>query len=65
MTAFCGLVARRSGGVGGSRVAGNYDFVILVTLLAFVVGASLAWYLPQAAANRRQQPRAESKRRRS
>ena len=60
VTGFCGLVAAPVWlELGGSSVAGNYDFVILVTLLGFVVGASLAWYLPQAAANRRQQPRAE------
>lgn len=53
VTGLCGLVAGPVWlALGGSTAAQNFDFVILVTLLGVVVGASLAWYLPQAAANR-------------
>jgi uncharacterized protein (DUF2384 family) len=46
----------------GGAVAGNADFIILVTLFTAVVGASLSWYLPQAAASRRYEPMAEAQR---
>jgi uncharacterized protein (DUF2384 family) len=41
-------------------VVGNVDFIALATLFTAVVGASLAWYLPQAAASRRYDPMAEA-----
>jgi len=42
-------------------VTANIDFMVLVTLFGAVVGASLAWYLPKAAASRRCDPLAEAK----
>jgi hypothetical protein len=45
--------------LGGGSAAENCDFVILVTLLGLVVGASLAWYLPKAAANHRSKVKAQ------
>jgi hypothetical protein len=54
VTALCGLVAAPVWlRLGDGNAMDNCDFVILVTLLGLVVGASLAWYLPKAAANRR------------
>jgi membrane associated rhomboid family serine protease len=54
VTALCGLVAAPVWlALGGASAMGNFDFVILVALLGLIVGASLAWYLPQTAANRR------------
>jgi Protein of unknown function (DUF2384) len=44
----------------GGGVVGNVDFIALATLSTAVVGASLAWYLPQAAASRRYDPMAEA-----
>ena len=44
----------------GGGVVGNVDFIALATLFTAVVGASLAWYLPQAAASRRYDPMAEA-----
>ena len=53
-TTLCGLVAAPVWlALGGVSAMGNFDFVILVALLGLIVGGSLAWYLPQAAANRR------------
>ena len=54
VTALCGLVAAPVWlALGAVSALGNFDFVILVALLGLIVGGSLAWYLPQAAANRR------------
>jgi hypothetical protein len=54
VTALCGLVAAPVWlTLGGGNATDDCDFIILVTLLGSVVGASLAWYLPRAAANRR------------
>ncbi|HEY6255718.1 MAG TPA: hypothetical protein VIY51_07980 [Xanthobacteraceae bacterium] len=61
VTALCGLVATPVWLALGGAVAGNVDFIVLVTLFAAVVGASLAWYLPQAAASRRYDPMAEAR----
>lgn len=60
VTALCGLVATPVWLALGGAVAGNADFIVLVTLFGAVVGASLAWYLPQAAASRRSDPMAEA-----
>jgi hypothetical protein len=60
VTALCGLVTIRVWLRLGGAAAGNADFIALVTLFAAVVGASLAWYLPQAAASRRYDPMAEA-----
>jgi hypothetical protein len=62
VTALCGLVATQVWLALGDAVGGNSDFVILVTLFAAVAGASLSWYLPQAAASRRCDPMAEAQR---
>jgi hypothetical protein len=60
VTALCGLVAAPVWlALGGGSAAENCDFVILVTLLGLVVGASLAWYLPKAAANHRSKVKAQ------
>jgi hypothetical protein len=61
VTALCGLVATPVWLALGGAVAGNFDFIALVTLFGAVVGASLAWYLPQAAASRRYDPMAEAR----
>jgi hypothetical protein len=61
VTALCGLVATPVWLALGATVVGNFDFIALVTLFAAVVGASLAWYLPQAAASRRYDPMAEAR----
>ncbi|WP_407154285.1 antitoxin Xre/MbcA/ParS toxin-binding domain-containing protein [Bradyrhizobium sp. STM 3557] len=61
VTALCGLVATLAWLALGGAVAGNADFVALATLFTAVVGASLAWYLPQAAASRRCDPMAEAR----
>lgn len=61
VTALCGLVAAPVWLALGGAVAGNVDFIVLVTLFGAVVGASLAWYLPQAAASRRYDPMTEAK----
>jgi hypothetical protein len=60
VTALCGLVATQVWLALGGAVEGNADFIILVTLFGAVVGASLAWYLPQAAASGRRDPMAEA-----
>jgi len=60
VTALCGLVAIPVWLALGGPVAGNADFIALVTLFAAVVGASLAWYLPQGAASRRYDPMTEA-----
>jgi hypothetical protein len=60
VTALCGLVATPVWLALGGDVAGNTDFIILVTLFGALVGASLAWYLPQAAAYRRRDPQLEA-----
>jgi hypothetical protein len=60
VTALCGLVTIQVWLRLGGAAAGNADFIALVTLFAAVVGASLAWYLPQAAASRRYDPMAEA-----
>jgi hypothetical protein len=59
-TAFCGLIAAPVWLALGGNVAGNADFMTLVALMGAVVGASLAWYLPKAAADRRQNPLVEA-----
>ena len=57
VTGMCGLVAALVWlTLGGGNVVHNCDFILLVMLLGFVVGASLAWYLPIAATHRRAQP---------
>ena len=61
VTALCGLVSTPVWLALGGAVQGNVDFIALVTLFAAVVGASLAWYLPQAAASRRYDPMAEAR----
>jgi hypothetical protein len=60
VTALCGLVATPVWLALGGNVAGNADFIILVMLFGAVVGASLAWILPQAAASRRSDPLVEN-----
>jgi hypothetical protein len=59
-TALCGLAATLAWLALGGGVVGNVDFIALATLFTAVVGASLAWYLPQAAASRRYDPMAEA-----
>ena len=60
VTALCGLVATPVWlRLGDGNAVDDCDFVILVTLLGLVVGASLAWYLPKAAANRRSRVKAQ------
>jgi hypothetical protein len=61
VTALCGLAATLAWLALGGAVAGNGDFIALATLFTAVVGASLAWYLPQAAASRRCDPMAEAR----
>jgi hypothetical protein len=61
VTALCGLVATPVWLALGGHVAGNVDFIALVTLFAAVAGASLAWYVPQAAASRRDDPMTEAR----
>jgi hypothetical protein len=56
VTALCGLAATLAWLTLGGGVVGNVDFIALATLFTAVVGASLAWYLPQAAASRRYDP---------
>jgi hypothetical protein len=51
VTALCGLAATLAWLTLGGGVVGNVDFIALATLFTAVVGASLAWYLPQAAAS--------------
>ncbi len=58
VTALCGLAATLAWLALGGGVVGNVDFIALATLFTAVVGASLAWYLPQAAASRRYDPMA-------
>ena len=60
MTALCGLAATLAWLALGGGVVGNVDFIALATLFTAVVGASLAWYLPQAAVSRRYDPMAEA-----
>jgi hypothetical protein len=60
VTALCGLAATLAWLTLGGGVVGNVDFIALATLFTAVVGASLAWYLPQAAASRRYDPMAEA-----
>jgi hypothetical protein len=60
VTALCGLVATPVWLALRGTVAGNADFIGLVTLFAAVVGASLSSYLPQAAASHRYDPMAEA-----
>jgi hypothetical protein len=61
LTALFGLIATLVWLTFNGDVAGNADFIILVTLFGAVVGASQAWYLPKAAASRRYDPLAEAK----
>jgi len=57
VTALCGLVAAPVWlKLVGGGVAGNADYIILVTLFGAVVGASLASTIPPAAAARRRNP---------
>ena len=49
VTALCGLAATLAWLTLGGGVVGNVDFIALATLFTAVVGASLAWYLPQVA----------------
>jgi hypothetical protein len=66
VTALCGLVAILVWlALRGSAMSGNIDFIILVTLFAAVVGASLSYYLPQAATSRRYDPMGEARKVRS
>jgi hypothetical protein len=60
VTALCGLAATLAWLALGGGVVGNVDVIALATLFTAVVGASLAWYLPQAAASRRYDPMAEA-----
>lgn len=60
VTALCGLAATLAWLALGGGVVGNVDFIALATLFTAVVGASLAWYLPQAAASHRYDPMAEA-----
>jgi Protein of unknown function (DUF2384) len=60
LTALCGLIAAPAWLALGGGVAGNFDYIILVTLLGATVGASLAWYLPKAAAYRCYNPQVEA-----
>jgi hypothetical protein len=53
VTALCGLVAAPVWLALGGDVAGNADYIVLVTLFGAVVGASLASTIPPAAAARR------------
>jgi len=54
VTGCCGLVVAPIWlSLGGSTVADNLDYILLVAVFGSVVGASLAWYLPKAAAERR------------
>jgi hypothetical protein len=61
LTALFGLIATPVWLTFNGDVAGNADFIVLVTLFGAVVGASQAWYLPKAAASRRYDPLAEAK----
>jgi Protein of unknown function (DUF2384) len=61
VTALCGLVATLVWLAQGGAIKGNADHVALLTLFAAVVGASLATYLPRAAASRRCDPIAEAR----
>ncbi len=61
LTALCGLMATPAWLALDDDAAGNTDFIVLVTLFGAVVGASLAWYLPKAAASHRYEPLAEAK----
>jgi hypothetical protein len=61
MTALFGLIATPVWLTFNGDVAGNADFIVLVTLFGAVVGASQAWYLPKAAACPRCKPLAEAK----
>jgi len=56
VTALCGLVAAPVWLALGGDVAGNADYIVLVTMFGAVVGASLASTIPPAAAARRRNP---------
>jgi hypothetical protein len=61
VTALCGLAATPVWLALNANGRGNVDFIILVTLFGAVMGASLAWYLPKAAAFHRYDPLADAK----
>jgi Protein of unknown function (DUF2384) len=61
VTALCGLAATPVWLALNGSAGGNVDFTGLVTLFGAVMGASLAWYLPEAAASPRFDPLAEAR----
>ena len=57
VTAFCWLVASHAWlAIGGRSPLQGLDFLLLSALLGALVGGSLAWYIPEAAANDRADP---------
>jgi hypothetical protein len=61
VTALCGLAATPVWLALNGSAGNNIDFIGLVTLFGAVMGASLAWYLPKAAASHRYDPLAEAR----
>src|SRR5262249_7275721 len=55
VTGICGFIA-----VGGSSGA-SVDFIIMVVAFGAAIGASLAWYIPMAAAQQKYDPLAEAR----
>jgi hypothetical protein len=61
VTALCGLFGTMAWLTAAGDVSRSADFLVLVTLCGAVIGASLAWYLAGAAANRRRDPEADAR----
>lgn len=61
-TGFMGFAASEVWiGLGNTPLSQGIDFVILVTVMGLVVGASLAWYIPENAAARSRDPVLEAR----
>jgi hypothetical protein len=57
VTGFCGLAASTAAlSIYSTTLDQAYDFVLLNTAMAAVIGTSLAWYIPEAAASYRCDP---------
>ena len=62
VTGFCGLTASTASlSIYGASLEHAYDFVLLNTVVAAIIGTSLAWYLPEAASSNRYNPLADAK----